>query len=216
MRPKLKTYVPQSGMLAAARVVVLVQRRAVEASERPRVGREMRGDPVEDHADPVRVQVVDEVPEIVGRAHRRDGRVEVRHLVAPRAGVRVVHDRQQLDVREPEVGHVRGELGRRARASRGRAATTARAPRRSTPAARAAAAHAALRASRRPATRTPSGRRPRPTSAAAPARTRAGRPSRGRRGGTCSAARSSRPRRCLPRCPLRRPAPTDRRPSPSR
>ena len=97
-------------MRAAARVVVLVQRGAVEARERPLVGREVRGHPVEDHADAVRVQVVDEVAEVVGRAHRRDGGVEAGHLVAPRARERVLHHRQQLDVREAEVADVRREL----------------------------------------------------------------------------------------------------------
>ena len=98
--------------MAASRIIVLVERSPVEPFERPRIGCEVRGNPVEDHADPVRVQMVDEEPEVVGRAHRRDGRVEVRHLVAPRAGVRVMHHRQQLDVREPDVLHVRGQLDR--------------------------------------------------------------------------------------------------------
>ena len=48
------------GVRAAARVVVLVERRAVEAREREVVAREVRRHPVEDHAEPVLVQAVDE------------------------------------------------------------------------------------------------------------------------------------------------------------
>ena len=47
------------GVLAALRVGVLVQRRAVEARQRPVVLREVRRDPVEDHADAGLVQPVD-------------------------------------------------------------------------------------------------------------------------------------------------------------
>ena len=43
---------PPVGMRAAPRVVVLVERGAVEARERPLVAREVRRHPVEDHADP--------------------------------------------------------------------------------------------------------------------------------------------------------------------
>ena len=98
------------GMRAATRVLVLVERGAVEAAERELVAREVRRHPVEDHADPGRVQRVDERPEVVGLAERRDRRVEAGHLVAPGAGERVVHDRQQLDVREAELVGVRDEL----------------------------------------------------------------------------------------------------------
>ena len=59
---------------------------------------------------PAPVETVDEVAEVVGRSHRRERRVVPRHLIAPRARERVVHHRQQLDVREAEVLHVRREL----------------------------------------------------------------------------------------------------------
>ena len=65
------------GVRAAARVGVLVERGAVEARERPVVAREVRGHPVEDHADAALVQPVDEGAEVVGRAEARRGR-EVR------------------------------------------------------------------------------------------------------------------------------------------
>ena len=119
------------GMRAAARVVVLVERRAVEARERPLVAREVRRHPVEQHADPGGVERVDERPEVVGRAEGRLRREVAAHLVAPRRRVRVLHHRHQLDVGEAELGHVRHELRRRARATRGPGATSRRAPRRS-------------------------------------------------------------------------------------
>ena len=60
------------GVRAAPRVLVLVERRAVEARERQLVAREVRGHPVEDHADPALVQRVDERAEVVRR--RRSAR----------------------------------------------------------------------------------------------------------------------------------------------
>ena len=76
---------------AAARVGVLVERGAVEARERELVAREVRGDPVEDHAEAVAVQAVDELAEVVGRAEARRRREVAGHLVAPRAAERVAH-----------------------------------------------------------------------------------------------------------------------------
>ena len=70
---------------AAARVGVLVERGAVEARERELVAREVRRHPVEDHAEAVAVQAVDELAEVVGRAEARRRRVVAGHLVAPRA-----------------------------------------------------------------------------------------------------------------------------------
>ena len=55
------------GVHAATRVVVLVERGAVEAGERAGVAREVRRHPVEDHADAALVQDVDELAEVVGR-----------------------------------------------------------------------------------------------------------------------------------------------------
>ena len=97
-------------MRAAARVLVLVQRGAVEPAERELVAREVRRHPVQDHADPGLVERVDERPEVVGLAHRRDRGVEAGHLIAPGAGERVVHDRHELDVREAELVGVGDEL----------------------------------------------------------------------------------------------------------
>jgi hypothetical protein len=69
---------PPVGVLAQARVGVLVERRAVEAAERVVVLGEVRRHPVEDHAHAVAVQRVDEEAEVVGRAVARRRRVEAR------------------------------------------------------------------------------------------------------------------------------------------
>ena len=94
------------GVLAARGVRVLVERRAVEARQREGVLREVRRHPVDDHADARLVQLVDEVAEAVGVAEPRRGREVGRDLVAPRAAVRVLHDRQELHVGEAEVDEV--------------------------------------------------------------------------------------------------------------
>ena len=90
---------PQSLVLALARVGVLVERGAVEERQAVRVLGEMRRHPVHDHADARLVAAVHEVLEIVRRAEARRGREVADHLVAPGAGERMLHDGQQLDVR---------------------------------------------------------------------------------------------------------------------
>ena len=120
---------PPVGVRAAPRVRVLVQRRAVEAGERPLVAREVGRHPVEQHADPVPVELVDELPQVVRLAQRRLRGEVPGHLVAPRGPVRVLHDRHQLDVREAELHHVLARARPRGRATRGPAATRRGAPR---------------------------------------------------------------------------------------
>ena len=56
------------------------------------------------------VHRVDERPQVVRLAERGVRGVVAAHLVAPRGPVRVLHHRQQLDVREPELDHVLDEL----------------------------------------------------------------------------------------------------------
>ena len=99
-------------MPAALRVGVLVERRAVEARQRPLVGREVAGHPVEDDADAGLVQPVDEPPEAVGVAEPRVRGEVRRDVVAPRPTERVLHHRHQLDVGEAEVGDVARQLVR--------------------------------------------------------------------------------------------------------
>src|SRR5204863_136512 len=82
--------------------------RAVEVREPVLVGREVRGDPVEDHADAAAVQVLDEVHEVLWRAVAGTRGEVAGDLVAPGAVEGVLHDRQQLDVREAELARVVG------------------------------------------------------------------------------------------------------------
>src|SRR5581483_11675279 len=56
------------GVKALSWIGVLVKMRAIEVTEPMLVRREVRGDPVEDHADAAPVQVVDEVHEVLRRA----------------------------------------------------------------------------------------------------------------------------------------------------
>ncbi len=99
------------GMESLARIGVLVQVRPVEVGEAVLVVGEVRRHPVEDHADARLVQLVDERHEVLGVAVAARRREVARRLVAPRAVERVLHDRQQLDVREAEPRDVLDERG---------------------------------------------------------------------------------------------------------
>ncbi len=94
-------------LLALARVLVLVERGAVEARQAVRILREVPGHPVEQHADARLVAGVHERPELVRLAQAARRREKADDLVAPRARERVLHHRQQLDVREAHLAHVR-------------------------------------------------------------------------------------------------------------
>ena len=94
---------------ALPRIAVLVEVCAVEEADPVLVGREVRRDPVEDHADPVLVEVVDEIHEILRSSVAARRREVPRGLVAPGAVERMLHDRQQLDVREAGRRHVLGQ-----------------------------------------------------------------------------------------------------------
>src|SRR5205814_6065861 len=100
------------GLHALARILVLVERRAVEARKPVRVGRKMAGHPVENHADAVTVAFVDEKPEVVWRAVPGGRREVAGHLVAPGSGERMLHHRHQLDVRESEFDDVTDQFHR--------------------------------------------------------------------------------------------------------
>ena len=91
---------------------MLVQVRAVEISESVRVGRKVRRHPVEDHADAVLVQDVDQLHEVLRRAVAGGRREIAGRLVAPRAVERMLGDRHQLDVGESLIARVLGERQR--------------------------------------------------------------------------------------------------------
>ena len=72
--------------------------RAIEIAERILVGREVRGDPVDDHADAGLMQPIDHRHEVLGRAEPA-GRGEVAgDLIAPASIERMLGDRHQLDM----------------------------------------------------------------------------------------------------------------------
>ena len=86
-------------MLAAARVGVLVEGRAVELPQAVAVAGEVGGHPVEDHADVVLMAVVDEIHEVLGRAVAAGGREVAHGLIAPTRRQRMLADRQEFEVR---------------------------------------------------------------------------------------------------------------------
>ena len=99
-------------MEAQARVLVLVERGAVEAAEAVHVGREVPRHPVQDDADAGLMRLVDEMRE-VGRVALAAGRREqADRLVAPGALERELADRQQLHVREAHLRDVGDQRGR--------------------------------------------------------------------------------------------------------
>ncbi len=104
----------QSGWKPLPRVLVLVEGAPVEAGQAVAVGREVRRHPVEDDADALLVEVVDEEHEVLGRAVAARRREVADRLVAPRPVEGVLHDRQELDVGEARlldvVGEERGHL----------------------------------------------------------------------------------------------------------
>ena len=99
-------------MLTLAGIGILIQRAAVETRKRMAVAGKVSGNPVEQNADSAAVQVVDEEAQIV-RVAMAAGRCEVaRGLVAPGFVERMLHDRQQLDVGEPQGPDVLGQGSR--------------------------------------------------------------------------------------------------------
>ena len=98
------------GMKTALRIRVLEQVRAIELAEPVRIGRKVRGNPIEDHADPRAMELVDHRHEIVRCAVPRGRREEAGDLVAPRSVEWMLHHGHQLDVRESECRTVCGEL----------------------------------------------------------------------------------------------------------
>ena len=88
------------GMLAQARIVVLVKVRAVEERQAVGVGGKVRRHPVQDHADPVLVAVIDEIHEVFRSAVAAGGREVAHGLITPRFIQRMLHHRQQFDVRK--------------------------------------------------------------------------------------------------------------------
>ena len=94
------------GMKALPRVGMFEQMRPVEEGQSVAVGREVRRHPVENHRNPVLVQVVDQIHEILRRAVARRGREIPCRLISPGAVERMLHDGEQFDVRESQLVYV--------------------------------------------------------------------------------------------------------------
>src|SRR5258705_9054503 len=86
------------GMLALARVEMFVKRGAVKTSEGESIFGKMRGHPIHDDANAALVQIVDQITKIVGRSVTRRGSVVVADLVPPRRPIRMLLQRQELDM----------------------------------------------------------------------------------------------------------------------
>src|SRR5690242_1218427 len=90
-------------VLGLARIGIFVKGRTIEGREAVCVSWKMRGHPVEDHADAVRVTLVDEITQVVGRAVSARGGEMSGGLIAPRVVEWMLRDGEQLNVREPEA-----------------------------------------------------------------------------------------------------------------
>ena len=88
----------------------LVAAFAVELKQAVFVLREMRRDPVEDHADPRLMASVDELHELLRRPVAVGGSKVAGDLVAPGGVVGVFHDRQELDMGVAHILDVGDEL----------------------------------------------------------------------------------------------------------
>src|SRR5207247_7705495 len=96
-------------MLALPRVGMLVERRAVELRKAVGISREMAGYPIENDSQAGLMTGVDQDLEVVGRPEAAARRKEPEHMIAPRSRKRMLHHRQQLDVRETHFLHIRHE-----------------------------------------------------------------------------------------------------------
>ncbi len=94
------------GVEAQPRVLVLVKRGAVEPGETVLVDRKMRGHPVDQHAHPRPVRAVDEAGESLDVAEAGRRGIEAGRLVAPARVVRVLADRQELDMGEAHLDDI--------------------------------------------------------------------------------------------------------------
>ncbi len=103
---------PPVRLIRLVRIGVLVHVAPVEEDEAVLVGREMRRHPVEDHTDPLLVQVVDQEHQVLRRPVAAGGSEEAGRLVSPRSVERVLHDGEELDVSEAEPARIGSELRR--------------------------------------------------------------------------------------------------------
>ena len=100
-------------MLALPRVGILVGRGAVEIRQSLRILREVRRNPVKDHADAMLVKIIHHIHELL-RGAMAARRCEITgHLIAPARIERMLRDAHQLDMGVAHIVTVLGELMRR-------------------------------------------------------------------------------------------------------
>src|SRR5205814_6230120 len=100
-------------VIALPRIGVLVEMRPVEICEPVLVPGEMRRDPVENDADAVAVQLIDEKHEVLRRAVTRRRREVACRLIAPGTVKRMLCRRQEFDMRESHIDDITGKLLRK-------------------------------------------------------------------------------------------------------
>ena len=97
-------------MTALARVGMLVQMRAVELGQAVRVTREVRGSPIQNHADACLVKPVHEIHEVFRSAEPAGGRKISQSLISPGTVEGMFHHRHQFHMRVAHLLHVGNEL----------------------------------------------------------------------------------------------------------
>ena len=97
-------------MLPLARVGVFVARATIKPIQPAFVFGEMRRHPIQNHADARLVAYINKMHELVWRAIARGGGVIPGHLIPPRAVIRMLHHRQQLDMGVSHLDHIRHQL----------------------------------------------------------------------------------------------------------
>src|SRR5690606_30850150 len=90
-------------MKTLPRILVLVERGAVEMAKAVRIGREVRRHPVEDNADAYLVAAVDEASKTFRFAEAGGRRIEAGRLVAPGWVEGKFRDRQEFDMGKAHI-----------------------------------------------------------------------------------------------------------------
>ena len=99
-------------MRPLSRILVLIEAASVKLRHAPCITREMCRNPVKDNADPLSVQIIHKIHEIIRRAEAAGRCIISRHLIAPRSIQRMFHDRQKFHMSIPHFLHILRQLDR--------------------------------------------------------------------------------------------------------
>ena len=97
------------GMGSLTRIKMLIKAGAVKARQTKGVLRKMGRNPVQNHADPLSVQVIHEIHEVLRRAIAGRRRIIARYLIAPGFIQRMLHNGHQLHMRIAHFFYVSGQ-----------------------------------------------------------------------------------------------------------